>query len=67
MSPVLPAIERFLADTGMTPTTFGKLAVRDPRLVFDVRKGRKLHARVRARVEGFMAQSDAPNPLTPGA
>ncbi len=50
----LRSIERFLKRTGMAPTTFGREAVRDPRLVFDLRNGRQPTDRLRKRVEHFM-------------
>ena len=49
-------IERHLNRTGLAPTTFGRLAAKDPRLVFDVRNGRQvgqsLAGRVRAAIQG---------------
>jgi hypothetical protein len=50
----LRSIERFLAKTGMAPTTFGRHAARDPRLVFDLRSGRQPSDRMRRRIEHFM-------------
>jgi hypothetical protein len=47
-------IERFLERTGLPPTKFGRLAVSDPRLVFDLRNGREPRPRLRSRVEHFM-------------
>ena len=47
-------IERFLRRTGLAPTTFGRLAAADPRLVFDLRKGREPRKGLRLRVEHFM-------------
>jgi hypothetical protein len=47
-------IERFLRRTGMPPTRFGREAVRDPRLVHDLRRGREPTARMKRRVEHFM-------------
>ncbi|MDO7843352.1 hypothetical protein [Sphingomonas immobilis] len=43
----------------MTPTRFGRLAVRDPRLVHDLRNGREPGARMVARIESFLAEGDA--------
>ncbi|WP_443025125.1 hypothetical protein [Sphingomonas sp. QA11] len=40
----------------MPPTRFGRLSVNDPRLVGDLRNGRELGQRVRARVEAFLTQ-----------
>jgi len=50
----LRSIERYLKQTGMAPTAFGRLAARDPRLVFDLRNGRQLSERVERRIEHFM-------------
>jgi 2,4-dienoyl-CoA reductase-like NADH-dependent reductase (Old Yellow Enzyme family) len=50
----LRSIERFLTSTGMAPTAFGRLAVRDPRLVLDLRNGREPTDRMKRRVEHFM-------------
>ncbi|MBB6123329.1 hypothetical protein [Sphingobium subterraneum] len=47
-------IETFLRESGMAPTRFGRDAVRDPRLVFDLRNGREPSARMTKRVEHFM-------------
>jgi len=47
-------IEVFLRRTGMRATTFGRLAARDPRFVFDLRDGREPRARTERRVEHFM-------------
>eukprot|EP01037_Dinobryon_pediforme_P026818 gene26818-29467_t len=38
---VLQKIDRYLKASAMPPTTFGRLAVRDPRLVRDLRRGRE--------------------------
>jgi hypothetical protein len=51
---MLHSIETFLRRTGMPPTRFGRDAVRDPRLVFDLRRGREPTERMRRRVEHFM-------------
>ncbi len=48
-------IEKFLRATDMPPTKFGRLAVRDPRLVHDLRRGRELGPRISARIEAFLA------------
>ena len=51
---LLRKVERFLGRTGLAPTTFGRLAVSDPRLVFDLRNGREPREAMRSRVEHFM-------------
>lgn len=52
--PLLRKIERFLRDTNMAPTRFGRNSVRDPRLVFDMRNGREPGSRMTKRLEHFM-------------
>lgn len=47
-------IERFLQDTGMPWTRFGRLAVHDPRFVEDLRNGRSPRNHTERRVEHFM-------------
>ncbi len=51
---ILRKIESFLRDTGMAPTRFGRDAVCDPRLVFDIRNGREPSPRMIHRIEHFM-------------
>ncbi|WP_070156266.1 hypothetical protein [Sphingobium phenoxybenzoativorans] len=51
---LLRTIERFLKETGMPATRFGREAVRDPRLVLDMRNGREPGERMKNRVERFM-------------
>jgi hypothetical protein len=51
---LLRQIERFISDTGTTPTRFGKDAANDPTLVFDLRKGRELRRATEAKVRGFI-------------
>ena len=47
-------IERFLRETGMPWTKFGRLSCRDPRFVEDLRNGRSPRAATTERVEHFM-------------
>jgi 2,4-dienoyl-CoA reductase-like NADH-dependent reductase (Old Yellow Enzyme family) len=47
-------IEQFLRETGLPWTKFGRLAVRDPRFVEDLRNGRSPSERTEKRVEHFM-------------
>jgi hypothetical protein len=47
-------IERFLRQTGMPWTKFGRLAVRDPRFVEDLRNGRTPRGDTENRVTTFM-------------
>ena len=47
-------IERFLRTTDMPATKFGRLAVRDPRFVDDLRNGRTPRPATERRVEHFL-------------
>lgn len=51
---LLRKIEVFLRRTDMTPSEFGRRVARDPRFVFDLRRGRTPRARMETRVEHFM-------------
>jgi hypothetical protein len=60
---VMRKIERFLRQNAIAPTTFGRLAVGDPRLIHDMRRGRMFRASMIRRVENFMItyQADQQN------
>ena len=47
-------IERFLRETGMPWTRFGRLACHDPRFVEDLRNGRTPRDHTAKKVEHFM-------------
>ena len=47
-------IEAFMRQTKMPQTKFGRLAVHDPRLIGDLRKGRVVGPKLKQRVEHFM-------------
>ena len=51
---LLRRIERHLRDTDTPATTFGRLAVRDPRFVFDLRRGREPRYDTERRVHAFL-------------
>lgn len=51
---LLREIERHLNDTQTPPTRFGKAAMRDPRFVFDLRRGRTPTQRVERRVRAYL-------------
>lgn len=55
---VLRKVERYLQRSQMPATKFGRLAVRDPRLVHDLRNGREPRAAMVARIEAFIARAD---------
>lgn len=52
--PLLRKIEIFLNETDMPWTKFGRLSVRDPRFVQDLRNGRQPGKTVSDRAEYFM-------------
>lgn len=49
-------VERFLRERDMSPTRFGRLAARDPRLVFDMRMGREIRSEMEQSLRKFMLQ-----------
>ncbi|WP_137753981.1 hypothetical protein [Sphingopyxis sp. L1A2A] len=51
---LLQRIEAFLKESAMPPSVFGRAAVRDPRLVSDLRGGREPGRHIICRVEHFM-------------
>lgn len=51
---LLQRIETFLKESHMPPSVFGRAAVRDPRLVSDLRGGREPGRQLICRVEHFM-------------
>lgn len=53
--PLLREIEQFLRETQMPSTKFGRLSVRDPRLVGDLRNGRTPGVSMTQRVQDFIA------------
>lgn len=52
---LLQEIERHMKRTGTFPARFGREAVRDPQLVFDMRRGREPGPRVSRRIRAYMA------------
>lgn len=46
------ALDRY----GLAPARFGRMAVRDPRFVFDLRRGREPRPATEARVRAFISQ-----------
>jgi Meiotically up-regulated gene 113 len=72
--PALAEIEAFLADTGMTPTAFGREALGDPGFVFGLRSGRDCRRSTLARASAQIAHYQQtgefmrrPTPLADGA
>jgi hypothetical protein len=51
---VLEKIDRFLRVKGIAASRFGREAVGDPRLVFDMRKGRRPGPSLIARINAYL-------------
>ena len=49
-------VERFLRETELPPTKFGRLAAHDPRLVLDMRNGREIREPMALRLREFMGE-----------
>jgi hypothetical protein len=58
-APTLAAIEQFLARSGTRWSSFGRDAVRDPRLVSDLRAGRTITENRAARVLAYIQMMEA--------
>lgn len=57
---ILEQIEAYLAATKVSPSTFGRRAAGDPRLVFDLKQGRRPRKGTAERILRYL-QSDRPN------
>ncbi len=53
---ILYDVERFLKQTGMPASQFGRMVARDPCLVRDMRNGREPRPRLRANIASHLAQ-----------
>lgn len=51
---LIRSIEKFLRQTGMPATKFGRLAAHDPRFVLDLRNGRIPRQGTEEKVTSFM-------------
>jgi hypothetical protein len=51
-------VERFLKKSGMSATRFGLEAARDPRFVFDLRRGREPRLLLERRVAAWLDRQD---------
>lgn len=56
---LLEQIEEYLAQTRTSPSTFGRLAVGDPRLVADLRSGRHPRRRTEERLRVYLKEVGA--------
>ena len=52
---LLEQIEAYLVRSSVSPSTFGRLAVGDPRFVDDLRLGRRPRLRTQERVKQFLS------------
>jgi len=52
---LLARVEKFLRESGVPPTRFGREAVHDPRFVFDLRNGREMRPATERRVAAYLA------------
>jgi len=53
---LLEKIEAYLARTGTRASTFGRLAIGDPRFVDDLRCGRRPRQKTRERVNAYLME-----------
>ena len=56
---LLSMIERYLRNSGVAPTRFGRDAVNDPRFVLDLRNGREPRASTAERVIAHIVRCNA--------
>ena len=56
---LLRRIENYLKKTRTAPTRFGREAVRDPQLVFDLRNGRRTRRLTEARIHSYLDRQEA--------
>jgi hypothetical protein len=61
---LLYAIETYLRRTNLPPSRFGRDAVRDPRLVHDLRRGRSPGPDLERRVRDYINNHANPAPTT---
>lgn len=61
MSTLQQEIATFMEAHSMPPATFGRLAVKDPRFVFDLERGRRVWPETESKVRTFMAEYSAPS------
>lgn len=52
---LLEQIEAYMARSGVSPSTFGRLAVGDPRFVVDLRLGRTPRRKTNERVSQYLS------------
>ena len=55
---LLLRVERYLKRSGTSPTRFGIDFVRDPKLVFELRRGRKLRPPMEAKLVAYLNRAE---------
>ena len=58
---LLDQIETYIAQAKMPPSRFGRLSAGDPRLVADLKAGRKLRCKTEDRIRRYLSANEAPN------
>lgn len=61
---LLTRIEQHLRHSGTPPTRFGREAARDPRLVFDLRRGREPRPPLAARLSHYLDSQEGRVPCS---
>lgn len=61
---LLLRIERHLRRSGTPPTRFGREAAQDPRLVFDLRKGREPRPALSRRLVTYLDRQEGERPCS---
>lgn len=55
---LLEQIEAYLARSGVSPSTFGRIAAGDPRLIADLKAGRRPRQKTRDRLSRFLIAAE---------
>lgn len=62
---LLEQVESYLARSRVPASTFGRMAIGDPRLVRDLRLGRTLRLRTQERVRNYLTQVERESSSNP--
>ncbi len=60
MDDLLANIDRYLEQTGMSPTTFGKKVMGNPAFVFEKRKGAGFNSATYKKIKAYIASNPPP-------
>ena len=55
---ILTRIERYLHLTRMSASALGRAVTGDPRLVFDLRRGRRIGAEIETRIDDYLTAQE---------